>query len=301
MKFSIITPVYNGETYIAETIESILLQEGDFEIEYIIQDGGSTDTTADIVKAYADKLKSNSFRIKCGGVQLMWFSEKDNGMYDAVEKGFARASGDVFAYLNADDRYVPGAFAAVADIFRSYPDIAWAKGINKSCNEHGIILSEGACRLYRQDWLKKGVYGRSAYFVDQESVFWRRSLWEKARVPISSFRLAGDYALWTSFARFAPLWSFNKHISLFRRRPGQLSSSMGAYRREQKTIILKNVFLEKRAVIFFSVVRFFGISPKSIFTRMLFAALFPFSKEEWYIDFDASGRPVKKKATSYTA
>ena len=301
MKFSIVTPVYNGEKYIAETIESILSQEGNFEVEYVVADGGSVDGTLCVVKAYAEKLRSGSFPIKCDNVRLDWFSGKDNGMYDAVEKGFAKTGGNICAWLNSDDVYMPGAFASVAAIFTTYPDINWVKGINKSCDENGIILSEGACRLYRREWLLKGVYGRSAYFVDQESVFWRRSLLEKARPSISSFRLAGDYALWASLARFAPLWSFNKHVSIFRRRPGQLSTSMKVYREEQRSIVPKDFFLEKKVALFFSSVRFLRMEPKSILARTLFAVLFPFERKEWYIDFDTSGLPVKKLAVSYVA
>ncbi|HEY4500327.1 MAG TPA: glycosyltransferase, partial [Candidatus Paceibacterota bacterium] len=100
MKFSIVTPVYNGQAHIRETIESVLSQEGDFEIEYFIMDGGSTDATVEIVLEYASRDKRVSV-----------FSEKDSGMYDAVNKGFFKATGDVYAYINSDDVYEPGAFA----------------------------------------------------------------------------------------------------------------------------------------------------------------------------------------------
>jgi glycosyltransferase involved in cell wall biosynthesis len=301
MRFSIVTPVYNGERFIAETIQSILSQEGDFEIDYIIQDGGSTDGTLAIVKTYEEKLTAGSYPINCNAVTLRWFSEKDAGMYDAVQKGFAHASGDICCYLNADDRYLPGAFAAVAKIFATYPDVSWVKGINTSCDEDGTLLSEGACRIYLRQWLQKGVYGRSAYFVDQESVFWRRSLWDEAKPELAKWRLAGDYALWTRFAHYATLWSFNRPVSIFRRHRNQLSASMDGYRQEQEAIAPKTLLLEKRAVLFFSLVRLLRLDPKSIVTRMLFATLFPFREKGWYIDFDQDGQPKKRSATSYVA
>lgn len=301
MKFSIITPVYNGEKYIAETIETVLSQEGDFEIEYIIQDGASTDKTPEIIKSYDEKLKTGSYPIKCKGIAFTWFSEKDSGMYDAIEKGFARATGDIYAYINADDLYVPDAFLTVATVFKSYPEIVWAKGTSQSSDENGTTVSEGVCRLYRQEWLREGIHGRSAYFVDQESVFWRRSLWKKAQPHILSWRLAGDYALWITFAHYAPLWSFNKQVSIFRRRPGQLSAFMGPYREEQEKIAPRNTLLEKRAALFFSSLRFLKIGAKSMGARVLFAALFPFTEKWWYIDFDRNGRPIKKSSASYIA
>lgn len=299
MKFSIITPVYNGEKYITETIESVLSQEGDFEIEYIIQDGGSTDRTMGIVKSYAERVSTGQFPIRCNGITIHHFSEKDNGMYDALEKGFARATGDILAYINSDDNYLIGAFASVAKIISTYPDIEWVKGVDTTSDEHGGNISKGMCFTYRREWLKKGIYGRSAYFVQQDSVFWKRTLWGKAHPNISSFRLAGDYALWVAFAKYAPLWSFNKHVSNFRKSPGQLSLNMKEYNREQEAIAPHDFFLEKRVLLFFVLERFLKLDQKNIASRILFFTCFPFYKQQWYIDFDINGNPIKKKAKSY--
>lgn len=299
MKFSIITPVYNGEEYIAETIESVLSQEGDFEIEYIIQDGGSTDKTIEIITSYANRVSAGEYPIRCQKITLQYFSKKDNGMYDAIEKGFTRSTGDVMAYINADDIYLPGAFATTEMIFRQYPDMQWIKGINTTSDEKGLITNKGHCFLYQQDWLKKGIYGRSGYFVQQDSVFWKRSLWEKARPEISSLRFAGDYALWVAFAQHAPLWSFNKPVSVFRRRVGQLSEVMSSYRHEQEIIARHHVFLEKRVVLFFFSVRLLNLNKRGIFARMLFFTLFPFHKQQWYIDFDDKMNPIQKRVISY--
>lgn len=299
MKFSIVTPVYGGERFIAETIESVLSQEGDFEIEYTIADGGSSDRTMAIVQAFVEKLESNAFPVRCKKATLRYFSEKDRGMYDAVEKGFAHSTGMIMAYINSDDRYMPGAFASAAAVFDSYPDIVWIKGRNNVCNEAGEILSRGPCRTYRRDWLMKGVYGRSAYFVDQESVFWKRSLWESTHPKIAHFRLAGDYALWVIFSRHAPLQSFNRAVSIFRRHPEQLSSSMKAYREEQSIIAPKDIFLEKRVTFFFSLLRALSMNPDGLIARMICAVFFPCSEKEWYIDFNVHGKPIKRMATSF--
>ena len=300
MKFSIVTPVYNGANYIVETIESVLSQEGDFEIEYIVADGNSTDGTIEIVQSYADRVSAGQYPLHCKKAVLRYFSQKDRGMYDALEKGFTLTSGDVMAYINADDRYLPGAFAAVASILAHYPDIEWAKGINTACDESGAPTArESSCLLYRQDWLQKGIYGRSAYFVQQDSVFWRRTLWEKAHPALASYRLAGDYALWIAFAAHAPLWSFNKRVSVFRERAGQLSAVMDPYRREQELIAPHHFFLEKRVLVFFSLVRALALNPRHVVARALFSVLFPFAESWWYIDFDPTGEPEKKRSTSY--
>lgn len=299
MKFSIITPVYNGKQYIAETIESVLSQEGDFDIEYIIQDGGSTDGTVEIIRSYVDRVNAGQYSINYKKITLEWFSQKDHGMYDAIEKGIGRTTGDVMAYINADDKYLPGAFAAVAAIFMHYPDIEWLKGINTTSDEGGVNIEQGSCFLYRQNWLQKGVYGRNAYFVQQDSVFWKRSLWKKTMPRISSFRRAGDYALWIAFAANAPLWSFNRRTSVFRERTGQLSGTMEEYRKEQEFIAPRHPFLEKRVSFFFLLERFFKLDLLGIASKILFLALFPFHKQQWYIDFDTNGNPIKKRAFSY--
>ena len=203
------------------------------------------------------------------------------------------------AYLNADDKYLPGAFATAAAVFTQNPDIKWAKGINTTSEESGTTINQGVCLLYRQEWLQKGIYGRNAYFVQQDSVFWKRSLWEKAQPKISSFRFAGDYALWTTFAKHAPLWSFNKRVSVFRKRDGQLSAEMGPYHQEQEIIAPHHPLLEKRVMVFFLFVRLFKFSPQNILTRALFRTLFPFSRQQWYIDLDSLGNTLKKQALSY--
>lgn len=299
MKFSIVTPVYNGEAHITETIESVLSQEGDFEIEYIIQDGGSSDKTIEIVRSYAERLITKQYLISCKNISLLWFSEKDNGMYDATEKGFSRATGDVYAYINADDKYLPGALAIVSKIFSTYPNIEWVKGINTTSDEKGTIISPGACFLYRREWLQKGIYGRSAYFVQQDSVFWKRSLWERGHPTLANFRLAGDYALWVNFAKHTQLWSFNKRVSIFRKRQGQLSTDMEAYNKEQEIISPRSFLTDKRILLFFILGRLLKLDPKKIGSRLLFFTLFPFLKQEWYIDFNPQGEPIKKRATSY--
>ena len=106
---SIITVVYNGEKYLEETIQSVINQTYD-NVEYIIIDGGSTDGTVDIIKKYEDQID-------------YWVSEKDTGMYNALNKGFSCAQGDYLGWLNADDTLFPNAFKDINTVFKSFPDV----------------------------------------------------------------------------------------------------------------------------------------------------------------------------------
>lgn len=108
MKFSIVTPSFNQGQYIRETIESVLAQKGDFEVEYFVIDGGSTDETQDILREYEGR--------------LTWWVQSGKGQSQAINEGFARAKGDMLAWINSDDYYAPDAFAEIAEQWREHPD-----------------------------------------------------------------------------------------------------------------------------------------------------------------------------------
>lgn len=117
------------DRFIAETIESIISQAGDFDLEYIIQDGGSTDQSISIIKSYEQKISNGTWPKKCNSIDFKWFSEKDTGMYDAINKGFAKATGDIYAWLNADDLYEKDSFQTIVDVSKKFPDVQWMKGL----------------------------------------------------------------------------------------------------------------------------------------------------------------------------
>jgi glycosyltransferase involved in cell wall biosynthesis len=159
MKFSIITPSYNSEKFIEATIKSIHSQQG-AEIEHIVMDGASKDGTVEILKRYP---------------QIQWVSEKDKGQSDALNKGFARATGDIFAWQNADDLYLPGAFETVAKLFASRPEVDFVYGGYQIIDVDGKWI----CDVHGQDWNAwKFRHGR--FVPVQPAVFWRRRVHEQA-------------------------------------------------------------------------------------------------------------------------
>jgi len=299
MKFSIVTPVYNGEKYISETIESVLSQKGDFEIEYIVVDGKSTDGTLEIIKRYNHLLQSNEYKIKCNNISFKFISEKDKGMYSAINNGFSMATGDVYAWINSDDIYLPDAFQTITETLKKYPEINWVKGTTLISNEKLDTIKASPCYVFNQNWIQKGVYGRNTYFIHQDSVFWKKELWSKVSKINEKFKLAGDYYLWTEFAKYSPLWSINKPVSRFRKRATQLSEDMVGYRKEQGEINP-----EQKDLLTFKIKLFFWLKTKTpAFLEPTFLFLYRllfWERNRYYINIE-NGEHIKRKARSYLA
>ncbi len=215
MKFSIVTPSFNSERYIAETIESVISQKGDFEIEYIIVDNRSTDDTLNIIKRYERMAEEGSPLIKCRKVTLRCFSEKDRGMYDAINKGFGFAAGDVFAWINSSDIYYPGALSAIQQALLRCPEVKWIKGITSFIDEGSNLIRKGKCYIYDREWIGMGIYGRYTNFIEQDSVFWRRELWDSVGGITPGLKLAGDYYLWVQFAKLAKLYTIKAYKYIY--------------------------------------------------------------------------------------
>lgn len=287
------------EKWIEETIKSVLSQAGDFEIEYIIIDGGSTDGTVEIIKKYDQLILAGAWPVSCNSIAFTWRSEKDTGMYEAINRGFLKATGDIFAWINADDIYEAGAFSAIQTVFGKFPDIQWVKGITGTIDENSKKLRQGVCSLYRQKWLVNGIYGQEAYFVEQDSVFWKNDLWKKAGPIPAHLRYAGDYWLWIQFARYAPLWSLNMPVSYFRKRENQISKDIAKYKHEQSEIRPHREWIAWNTRLFFSPQsRLVHKFPKiEFFFLWLYPIIFKKRNNE-YIEI-INGTPVKNIMKSY--
>lgn len=237
MKISIITPCFNSSKFIAETIESVVSQKGDFELEYFIIDGGSTDGTVEIVKKYSDKYP------------IVFISEPDCGMYDALAKGLKLVSGDAVGYINSDDFYFPGAFSVVSDIFKN-SEIKWMTGLRARINEKGQTFHINLNTKYKKKMILKGFHGPFLKYIQQESTFFRKGLLDNVDFEkLRSFKYAGDYYLWKKFAENEELTVVEALIGGFRFREGQLSGNIKEYYKEFNSIRnRRNVFSYLQAV-----------------------------------------------------
>ena len=167
MKISIITPCFNAKQYIEETIESVIFQRGDFDIEYIIIDNLSADNTEKIVNYYINLHKENKLKINCNNLEIKYIRETDNGLYDALAKGFEIITGDIIAYINADDYYLPNSFKTITNIFKSNKKLKWLNGLSVSYNEDGSIIGIWPLPTIKRKHIQYGFFGNIYYHIQQ--------------------------------------------------------------------------------------------------------------------------------------
>jgi glycosyltransferase involved in cell wall biosynthesis len=213
MLLSIVTPVLNGARTIERTLRSVAAQRGDFE--HIVMDGGSTDGTAEIVERYQSVYPVRVVR------------QPDRSLYEGVWNGMQLARGEVLAYLNADDLYLPWAWATVRAILESRPDVRWLTGIPSwQFDDSGAGVTSSFAPVFLPSLIRRGWYSSARLgFLQQESMFWRRSLWEQARPQdiLLKYRLAGDFHLWRRFATFTRLQTVAATLACFVISPNQAS------------------------------------------------------------------------------
>ena len=223
-KFSIITPCYNAERYIAETIQSVLNQSvvhhQTADVEYILCDGGSTDQTVAIAEAIRQASQHDWITIH---------SEPDQGMYDALAKGLQRATGDIIAYINAGDFYNPQAFSVVQAVFEA-KKANWLTGYNIFYNEHSQVTRVELPFKYRSKLFACGAYGTTLPYIQQESTFWSSALNQCLDYDyLSGLKYAGDFYLWLQFSKAAELKIVESYLGGFKFHRGQLSARKDFY------------------------------------------------------------------------
>jgi len=209
---TVVTPVYNGAAHIRETIESVLQQDYP-GLQYIVVDGASTDGTMDIVNEYRDRLSEV-------------ISAPDNGMYDAIAKGFERATGEIICYLNADDLFEAGGLRRVGEYFRDHPK-------TRVLYHEDTVLLDGwlfpnAAQPPRVDRL----FVLGGHILFQDGVFFRRADYLRTGGLNRLMRRAGDWDLWVRLGSVARFVRGAAHQSCFRVVTGQLSGDMAAYNAE---------------------------------------------------------------------
>jgi glycosyltransferase involved in cell wall biosynthesis len=193
-KVSIVTPSYNQARFLEDTLRSVLQQDY-ANVEYIVVDGASTDGSVEIIEKYADRLD-------------WWVSEPDRGQTDAINKGFARATGDILAWLNSDDTYKPGAISEAVAFLQAHTEVGMVYGDTNFVDAEGNVIGKFNAQQTNLKRLRRG-----GVYIPQQSAFWRAALWQRVGPLDPSFYFAMDYDLWVRLAqvteiRYTPqLWA----------------------------------------------------------------------------------------------
>jgi glycosyltransferase involved in cell wall biosynthesis len=194
---SIVTPSYNQARFLESTIQSVLGQDYP-AIEYIVIDGGSSDGSVEIIKQYADRL-------------AYWISEPDRGQTDAINKGFAKANGEVMAWLNSDDTYKPRAVTEAVAFLQEHPEVGMAYGDADFIDLQGRVMGRFPAAQTDYKRLRRGYV-----HIPQQAAFWRASLWKEVGPLDPSFTFAMDYDLWVRLARITELRYYPRVWANFR-------------------------------------------------------------------------------------
>jgi glycosyltransferase involved in cell wall biosynthesis len=212
-RITLVTAVYNGERYLETTIRSVI-EQGYPNLEYIVVDDGSTDQTADIIRAYKSQF-------------ALVITQANRGLYTALNAGFARSSGQIMGWLNASDLLHVNGLFVVGSIFRSFPQVDWITGRATRFNEQGMTVEIKD----PPHWSRQRFLAGANRYIQQESTFWRRALWDRAGGYVNeSYRAEGDFELWVRFFRHAQLYPVDALIGGYRFHEDALSwSNQGKY------------------------------------------------------------------------
>lgn len=222
---SIVTPSFNQAKYLEQTIRSVL-DQGYSKVEYIVVDGASNDGSVEIIKKYSDQL-------------AYWISEKDNGQADAINKGFARASGEIIAWLNSDDYYLPDVVSAAVKVFEENPDAVLVYGNMLAVDEHGRTFNTLKYRqLNFEDLLCFQIIG-------QPAVFMRRSVLQKTNGLDPSFHFLLDHLLWIQLAQHGKILHVDQTWSAARYHPEAKNRAKAAEFGREAFRILEVLKLDK--------------------------------------------------------
>jgi len=194
---SIITPSYNQVRYLEDTIQSVIQQDYP-NVEYIVIDGGSSDGSLEVIEKYQDNL-------------AWWVSEPDQGQADAINKGFRKAKGDIIAWLNSDDLYLPGAISSAVELFQNNPDSGVIYGNAVSADADGRLLNELRFNSWGTlDFLQFNI-------ICQPAVFMKRSFVEKVGYLDPTYHFFLDHQLWirlsreTKFVHQPEIWAVSRY------------------------------------------------------------------------------------------
>lgn len=212
LRITVVTPSLNQGAYIETAIRSVLSQGYD-NLEYIILDGGSTDGSIEIIRRHEAQLAH-------------WDSRPDDGPAEAINRGLARATGDILAWLNADDAYLPGALHAAAAALTERPDVALVYGEGWYIDEAGARIEP--CRFVRRQFERRYLVNKDP--ILQPAAFWRRALWDRTGPLDTSLRWVFDWEWFIRAHAHGRFLYLPRDLAYYRVQPAALTRTGGLAR-----------------------------------------------------------------------
>jgi glycosyltransferase involved in cell wall biosynthesis len=220
--FTIVTPSFNQAKYIKKTIESVISQAGDFSIQYIVADGGSTDDSVSIIKNYSELINSSKYKPNCKKIDFIWWSKKDKGQSDAINKGFKMAKGKYVAWINSDDFYLPNAFKLAKDSLDKNKEIGLICGNFYEVNEKNKRLNH--IKIEKKFDLNKLI--NNGNYIGQPSSFFRLDKLKEVGYLNEKYHYAMDYDLWIKLGKVSSVKMLDEDIAGFRLHPDSKTVSL---------------------------------------------------------------------------
>ncbi len=221
-RIGVVTPTLDAERFLEDTLRSIWSQRSDpIRIDHVLVDGGSTDSTLDIVGRYPSRVV---------------VSTDDRGMYDAVNRGMALVEGDIIGYINADDEIAPGALRSIAHAFASNPNAGWLCGRVEYVDAEGVTLGS----MQPVHLTLRSYIGLGWSCIPQQTVWVRRSFWEQVGPFDLDYRNCGDYDWYARALHLQHPLVLRQTLGRFRLHPGQLSLDSAKMDRESRMVQERN-------------------------------------------------------------
>lgn len=218
LKLTIITPSFNQGAYIEQTISSVLAQDYPY-VEHVVIDGGSTDCTVDVLKKYP---------------HLRWVSERDRGQADALNKGLAKASGDIIGWINSDDYYEHKMFGSIVKCFED-PDVMWVIGhLTFLWDQTGELVAKKSPPISYDRLLN------NPDIVRQPSTFFRKGFIEQVGGWNPEFFMAMDFDLWVRLAKISSPRMVDQNLAYFRIHALQKTSHVNTLRQKREILTILN-------------------------------------------------------------
>ncbi len=231
---SIVTPTYNQAQFIGQTIESVLKQEGDFNIDYVIVNDGSTDNTLSVIEKYDKLLKNGAWPVKCKGISYRYWTRPNGGQTSAINEGLRAAKGEVLAWMNSDDYYMLGIFEKVAGVFAVDPELDFVYGDSLKIYEDGRPPKIEP--RPRPDETFESLLTRGNSFGFN---FFSKKIVEKAGYLDESLQYAVDLDLWLKMFRIGKVQYLPITFGVYRMWAGSKTATQQKKFAEEKTLIAK--------------------------------------------------------------